>query len=74
MTTFSESHSGREVDAFPITLLGNGFSGSASDAADTAGRRGDMADTSIGSTVHVTESADLLKPEVRGERRLGVAL
>ncbi|MDP8015877.1 hypothetical protein GS894_05070 [Rhodococcus hoagii] len=72
MTTFSESHSGREVDAFPITLLGNGFSRCASRTADTACRCSDVARASVGSTVHVTESTDLPQPEVCREGRLRV--
>ncbi|MBM4597738.1 hypothetical protein GS440_05055 [Rhodococcus hoagii] len=72
MTTFSESHSGREVDAFPITLLGNGFSRCASRTADTACRCSNVARASVGSTVHVTEPTDLPQPEVRREGRLRV--
>ena len=74
MTTFSESHSRREVDAFRITLLDSSFSRPASHRSDAAGRRGDVANPTVRPTVLTAELTDLAKPEVRSERGLRVRI
>lgn len=74
MTAVSQSHSGREVDAFRITLLDSGFSRCTPSAADTACRGGNVANPAVAATVRVPEPTDLPKPEVCREGGLGVRI